>query len=148
MANYDTMDVSTSDTSHPVTLGMRRRRHSHASSSSSLYLVTVTALTLAASYLWASPASAFVSSGNRRSCATCTSGQHRIAPFALQSEGKGPFTRLYMAAAPSPSDKEEWRAILASFQLYKAAYGDLKIPTRFVVPSMLPWPGKICSSRH
>jgi hypothetical protein len=45
--------------------------------------------------------------------------------------------------AASPGDKEEWRAILGSFQLYKAAYGDLKIPTRFVVPSMPPWPGKI-----
>jgi hypothetical protein len=26
--------------------------------------------------------------------------------------------------------------------MYKAAYGDLKVPTRFVVPSMAPWPGK------
>jgi hypothetical protein len=49
-------------------------------------------------------------------------------------------TRLFAASANS--DKEEWRAMLAAFQMYKAAYGDLKIPTRFVVPSMAPWPGK------
>uniref|UniRef100_A0A7S2JR57 Helicase-associated domain-containing protein n=1 Tax=Leptocylindrus danicus TaxID=163516 RepID=A0A7S2JR57_9STRA len=38
------------------------------------------------------------------------------------------------------SDEGEWRAILASFKMYKAAYGDLKVPSRFVVPSMPPWP--------
>lgn len=40
------------------------------------------------------------------------------------------------------SDKDEWEALLAAFQMYKAAYGDLKVPSRFVVPSMPPWPGK------
>lgn len=50
-------------------------------------------------------------------------------------------TRLFQATT-STSDKEEWRALLAAFQLYKAAYGDLKVPVRFVVPSMKPWPGK------
>lgn len=25
--------------------------------------------------------------------------------------------------------------------MYKAAYGDLKVPSRFVVPAMPPWPG-------
>jgi len=38
------------------------------------------------------------------------------------------------------SDSTEWNALLASFQMYKAAYGDLKVPSRFVVPSMPPWP--------
>ena len=42
----------------------------------------------------------------------------------------------------SDSDEDEWRALIASFQMYKAAYGDLKVPSRFVVPSMPPWPGK------
>lgn len=41
----------------------------------------------------------------------------------------------------SGSDEDEWNALLASFQMYKAAYGDLKVPSRFVVPSMPPWPG-------
>eukprot|EP00979_Chaetoceros_neogracilis_P005013 scaffold858_cov231-Chaetoceros_neogracile.AAC.1 len=40
----------------------------------------------------------------------------------------------------SKSDEEEWNALLAAFQMYKAAYGDLKVPSRFVVPSMPPWP--------
>ena len=43
----------------------------------------------------------------------------------------------------SKSDVEEWNALLAAFQMYKAAYGDLKVPSRFVVPSMPPWPGKL-----
>lgn len=29
---------------------------------------------------------------------------------------------------------------MAAFQMYKAAYGDLKVPSRFVVPAMPPWP--------
>ncbi len=40
-------------------------------------------------------------------------------------------------------DEDEWRTILAAFQMYKAAYGDLKVPSRFVVPAMAPWPGEI-----
>ena len=39
-------------------------------------------------------------------------------------------------------DEEEWRTVLAAFQMYKAAYGDLKVPSRFVVPGMAPWPGE------
>ena len=39
------------------------------------------------------------------------------------------------------SDEEDWQSLIASFQMYKAAYGDLKVPSRFVVPSMPPWPG-------
>lgn len=42
--------------------------------------------------------------------------------------------------AVAKGDEDEWRAILASFKMYKAAYGDLKVPSRFVVPSMPPWP--------
>ncbi len=40
------------------------------------------------------------------------------------------------------SDEAEWNALLAAFQMYKAAYGDLKVPSRFVVPAMPPWPGE------
>lgn len=43
----------------------------------------------------------------------------------------------------SKADEEEWNALLSAFKMYKAAYGDLKVPSRFVVPSMPPWPGKL-----
>lgn len=46
-------------------------------------------------------------------------------------------------ATPVDTDEEEWGALISSFQMYKAAYGDLKVPSRFVVPSMPPWPGKL-----
>jgi len=39
-------------------------------------------------------------------------------------------------------DESEWQAVTAALQMYKAAYGDLKVPSRFVVPSLPPWPGK------
>jgi Helicase associated domain len=38
------------------------------------------------------------------------------------------------------NDDDEWKAVLAAFKMYKAAYGDLKVPQRFVVPDMAPWP--------
>lgn len=41
----------------------------------------------------------------------------------------------------SSDDEDEWRAMLAAFQMYKAAYGNLKVPLRFVVPALAPWPG-------
>lgn len=37
-------------------------------------------------------------------------------------------------------DEVEWRAMLAAFQMYNAAYGNLKVPLRFVVPALAPWP--------
>eukprot|EP00571_Detonula_confervacea_P012268 CAMPEP_0172298846 /NCGR_PEP_ID=MMETSP1058-20130122/1310_1 /TAXON_ID=83371 /ORGANISM="Detonula confervacea, Strain CCMP 353" /LENGTH=1004 /DNA_ID=CAMNT_0013008139 /DNA_START=111 /DNA_END=3125 /DNA_ORIENTATION=+ len=40
----------------------------------------------------------------------------------------------------SVEDEDEWHNVLAAFQMYKAAYGDLKVPSRFVVPGMAPWP--------
>lgn len=130
----------------PATLGRRRRRDFHSASSlSSVYLTTITVLTVAASYIWISPAAGYLSSPHRaadgRRVFYNSHERHRISPFGLEREMNGPPTRLFLAA--SPNEKEEWRAILASFQLYKAAYGDLKIPIRFVVPSMAPWPGKI-----
>lgn len=45
-------------------------------------------------------------------------------------------------AESSGDDESEWRTILAAFQMYKAAYGDLKVPSRFIVPGMAPWPGE------
>jgi hypothetical protein len=47
-----------------------------------------------------------------------------------------------LSSKDSNTEKEEWRALLSAFQMYKAAYGDLRIPSRFVVPSMPPWPGQ------
>jgi hypothetical protein len=38
------------------------------------------------------------------------------------------------------NDGDEWTAVLAAFKMYKAAYGDLKVPQRFIVPNMAPWP--------
>jgi hypothetical protein len=48
-----------------------------------------------------------------------------------------------MKRKSSKADEEEWNALLSAFKMYKAAYGDLKVPSRFVVPSMPPWPGKL-----
>lgn len=38
------------------------------------------------------------------------------------------------------NDEDEWQAVVAAFQMYQAAYGDLKVPQRFVVPNLAPWP--------
>ena len=43
--------------------------------------------------------------------------------------------------SPAQADDAEWKALVLAFQMYKAAYGDLKVPSRFIVPSMPPWPG-------
>lgn len=51
-------------------------------------------------------------------------------------------TALFMSPQRPEPDEDEWRALLAAFQMYKAAYGDLKVPSRFIVPGMPPWPGK------
>lgn len=45
------------------------------------------------------------------------------------------------AKSSQVEDEDEWRTVIAAFQMYKAAYGDLKVPSRFVVPGMAPWPG-------
>ena len=46
------------------------------------------------------------------------------------------------SAGSDVDDEKEWRTVMAAFQMYKAAYGDLKVPSKFVVPGMAPWPGK------
>jgi hypothetical protein len=56
-------------------------------------------------------------------------------------------TKLFLSSntessgGSSKSDQNEWRAVFLGLQLYKAAYGDLKVPAKFVVPSTAPWPG-------
>lgn len=149
MANDPPIETSKFHIAGSTASSKRRRRNVHSSSSSSVYLASVAALAVVVSCLLVSPTVGFTSSEVRpsahkvRGYTTC---QRRIAPFAVHSAVTAPFGRLYMVA--SSGEKEEWRAILSSFQLYKAAYGDLKIPTRFVVPKMQPWPGKIFPHVH
>lgn len=45
-------------------------------------------------------------------------------------------------------DLADWKALVAAFKMYKAAYGDLRVPLRFIVPSMPPWPSKCPSSQN
>jgi hypothetical protein len=125
----------------------RRIRKTNQSQSPS-YL-TLAALTIAGMYL-VSPAAAFTSSGPRPSIDKDITGHSKFSsrlaplpPFCTNPRSPSliPKSRLY-SSRETDSDKEEWRAMLAAFQMYKAAYGDLKVPTRFVVPSMPPWPGK------
>jgi hypothetical protein len=77
----------------------------------------------------------------------------QIHAFIIHHNRKSTSTSLFATkkeAQPrkkrSGSDEDEWNALLASFQMYKAAYGDLKVPSRFVVPSMPPWPGEFILS--
>ena len=51
-------------------------------------------------------------------------------------------TRLFLSSNGSgKTDQNEWKAVFLTLQLYKAAFGDLKVPTKFVVPAAAPWPG-------
>lgn len=49
-------------------------------------------------------------------------------------------TAPMMMSPSEPDDAMEWKAVVAAFSMYKAAYGDLKVPQRFVVPDIPPWP--------
>jgi hypothetical protein len=62
-----------------------------------------------------------------------SSPNSRAAATALQ---------MSSGAEPEGDDQHEWKALVAAFQMYKAAYGDLRVPLRFIVPSMPPWPSK------
>ena len=71
----------------------------------------------------------------------------RASVFGL-GKRDGVLLRMSDTEVESPSadsnvdDEKEWRTVMAAFQMYKAAYGDLKVPSKFVVPGMAPWPGK------
>ena len=143
----------------------RLNKRGNPSSSSILSPSAVATLTFAASYLF-STASCFTPPSKSRSIlveqssvVTASTQKASLAyskrglPFGVVQDGGRastfmslgtPSTRLYMTASSGgdKDDKDEWRAILAAFQLYKAAYGDLKVPLRFVVPSAAPWPGE------
>jgi hypothetical protein len=60
-------------------------------------------------------------------------GQEQEEEEEEEEYRKDPDTKRY-------DDENEWNAVMAAFQMYKAAYGDLRVPSRFVVPSMSPWP--------
>mmetsp|Transcript_4127 Transcript_4127/g.7899 ORF Transcript_4127/g.7899 Transcript_4127/m.7899 type:complete len:987 (-) Transcript_4127:77-3037(-) len=74
----------------------------------------------------------------------------RHQPTTTMARSMGRFPSLWMSSSDttevqsqslsSAEDEDEWRTVLAAFQMYKAAYGDLKVPSRFVVPGMAPWP--------
>mmetsp|Transcript_9654 Transcript_9654/g.14887 ORF Transcript_9654/g.14887 Transcript_9654/m.14887 type:complete len:984 (-) Transcript_9654:55-3006(-) len=70
----------------------------------------------------------------------------RICTFPLlqpkqSMKRRGVPSLLMSSEEQTDGDNEsEWKALMAAFQMYRAAYGDLKVPARFVVPSMPPWP--------
>ncbi|MGK3733954.1 MAG: hypothetical protein ACI90V_000790 [Bacillariaceae sp.] len=99
-----------------------------------------------------------------KSTSTATEGRnvpsgtiiHSKASFLTPSKSASAFstkkslssTRLFMSTenkSPKSADQQEWRAVFLALQLYKAAYGDLKVPPHFVVPAAAPWPGMLCS---
>lgn len=73
----------------------------------------------------------------------------RIFSFGRpSSSSSSPLFSSLDEAQPSGGkvDESEWQAVVAALQMYKAAYSDLKVPSRFVVPSLPPWPGEyFCS---
>jgi hypothetical protein len=129
----------------------------------------LTAITIVVVALCAvSSVSAFTQPQNRRgagksTCAapgrTVPSGTiiHSKASFLTPSKLASTFstkkslssTRLFMSTenkSPKSADQQEWRAVFLALQLYKAAYGDLKVPPHFVVPAAAPWPGMFVHS--
>jgi hypothetical protein len=61
-----------------------------------------------------------------------------LSSLSASSSSRG--TPSSPPAGGGNDDEAEWKAVLAAFRMYKAAYGDLKVPQRFVVPNMKPWP--------
>ena len=131
----------------------RRIQNDKQQNKSHQYLA-LAACTIAGMYVF-SPTAAFTSSVARlsvdkSSVHISSSLLNPLQPAFCTSSRRlslNPKTRLFSTKS-NDSDKDEWRAILAAFTMYKAAYGDLKIPIRFVVPSSPPWPGKFCESLY
>lgn len=67
---------------------------------------------------------------------TKTTTTSLFAESTGQQEGKS------VLGEKTSDDDDEWNTLVSAFKMYKAAYGDLKVPSRFVVPSMPPWPSK------
>ena len=130
----------------------RRHQRNHEQGSTKSCVTALAAITIAAT-CFVSSTSAFTSppstsSGTRnldnRILVETPTAPYTVDVCGFRSKNSGAVSSTRLFARSSDSEKEEWKAILAAFQMYKAAYGDLKIPTRFVVPAMAPWPGKLC----
>jgi hypothetical protein len=83
----------------------------------------------------------------RDRCATQSTAL--ITPLLFNNNG--PLARLSMSnddESATTDDQDEWSALIAAFQMYRAAYGDLRVPLRFIVPSMPPWPSKSTTHRR
>lgn len=72
--------------------------------------------------------------------AYCSSMLERLSSLQLAQPSDIEVHSPY--AQSEVEDEDEWRTVIASFQMYKAAYGDLKVPSRFIVPGIAPWPGE------
>jgi len=85
------------------------------------------------------PPAAFLS--QRRTAAVATPAvSSRNARFGVGLTAVPSSTALKAEGGDGGADAGEWTAVVESLRMYKAAYGDLKVPSRFVVPGMPPWP--------
>ncbi len=73
---------------------------------------------------------------------SCIGARRFSSTVSIRQSQYNSHTRLYMAPKKTEPEEDEWKALLAALHMYKAAYGDLKVPLRFIVPGMPPWPGK------
>ena len=130
------------------------------------YFTKFTAITIAAAYV-VSLASAFTQPQNRKGAtgSSCTSSEwqhlsllgNKLSSVTIiynrdtlrKSSSSPSSSGLFLstdnkssaAVGSTKSDQQEWRAVFLALQLYKAAFGDLNVPARFVVPAAAPWPG-------
>jgi hypothetical protein len=71
-----------------------------------------------------------------------------ITPLLFKNNN--PLAQLSMSneeESDNSDDQDEWNALISAFEMYRAAYGDLRVPLRFIVPSMPPWPSKLTLTR-
>ena len=104
-----------------------------------------TAVAIVAAYI-VSTASAFTQPHNRIGATPIS--RPPLISSARTEDGLPSFssrTQLFLSSDSksdsSKTDQKEWRAVFLTLQLYKAAFGDLKVPGKFVVPAAAPWPG-------
>lgn len=93
--------------------------------------------------------SSFVQHGRAGQSSSVGTQLHLPVPHARSKAGKT-LTSLSMSESEGGEGDNlaEWKALVSAFKMYKAAYGDLRVPLRFIVPSMPPWPSKCHSSRN
>ena len=112
-------------------------------------LITLGAVCIAtcAAAFTGNTASTFVRHQQQHAHAPSRPSATLIKPLLFNKKGPLTLTQLSMAddddeQQSEADDQNEWKALIAAFQMYKAAYGDLRVPLRFIVPSMPPWPSK------